>query len=498
MTQPPSVFTPKLYFSDVFNVEEEELENYGAFNITLVNDLPLFVDPFLLFDSKDKKFRALHDDIIKYLCFLRDRAIAGELTPAGIKHWLYFKEIKQNWLGFSKTGNSGTGLGGDFAASLARNLSTVFKSFGTETLTDSSHMEKLGLLSGGVGRDHLSDFTANLIKGFLLEYTQTFAVKHLHPSQRRKFHIDRVSFNYETQRWNSGYFELPYYEGDYVLLTPKEILTRDEAWINQSDMLDRFTDIRISLEDDSLRVQVNEHFLKQINEKSSDKDRKAAALKTIEAFHQLLDYYIRWKEEHAAEAHATSGKKVRETEVQFVENIRALVTEYLVGTPFYSSDDSYKESLARVNYLKSVIEDKGGHRLFYVDGKPIQREVDLHVMYRLTWYGTDFDVNAEVNNGRGPVDFKVSKGKKNANLIEFKLAKNTSLEKNLQHQVRIYDKASDTDSDRAIKAILYFSLSEKKRVQLILEKLGLKDCENIILIDASPETKASASKATES
>ena len=33
---------PKIYFSDVFGVDREVLENFGAFNIALVNDLPLF------------------------------------------------------------------------------------------------------------------------------------------------------------------------------------------------------------------------------------------------------------------------------------------------------------------------------------------------------------------------------------------------------------------------------------------------------------------------
>src|SRR5438105_3442847 len=101
----------KVYFSDVFDVPPAVLDDYGAFNIALVNDLPLFIDPFLLFDSEDAKYRALHDDIITYLCFLRDRAVAGELTEGAIAHWLLFKEVKQNWLGFSRLGNSGTGLG---------------------------------------------------------------------------------------------------------------------------------------------------------------------------------------------------------------------------------------------------------------------------------------------------------------------------------------------------------------------------------------------------
>jgi hypothetical protein len=40
-----------IYFSDIFGVDPETLDQYGAFDVSLVNDLPLFVDPFLLFNS---------------------------------------------------------------------------------------------------------------------------------------------------------------------------------------------------------------------------------------------------------------------------------------------------------------------------------------------------------------------------------------------------------------------------------------------------------------
>lgn len=485
---------PKIYFSDFFGLEPEVLEEYGAFNVALINDLPLFVDPFLLYDSENVVYKGLHEEIITYLCFLRDRAVAGELTAGSIMQWLLFKEVKQNWLGFSKTGNVGTGLGLDFARTLARNLTSVFKDFGNETISNGSHLEKLGLLSGGVGRDHLSDFTTNLIKGFLLEYTQAFALEYLEPEQRARCRIERVRFAYDTQRWQAGYFELPIANGDYVILTPKEILTRDEAWINQTDLLDKFHDICVSLPDEGLRAQVNDHFYKQIDKRTKEKEKRAAALRTIEQFQELLDYYIRWKEEHGPEAHRSADAKVQETQLQFVENIRALVSEHLAGTEFYSYDSSYEQSMKRVMYLKHVIEDQGGQRLFYINGKPVQREVDLHVMFRLTWFDNDLDLNAEVNNGRGPVDFKVSKGKKNSNLVEFKLAKNTALEKNLQHQVKIYEKASDAKT--SIKVIMHFSDSELQRVMDILKRLKLTACKDVVLIDASP--KESASKAQSS
>ncbi len=32
-----------IYFSDFFDVSTEALEEYGAFNVSLINDLPLFI-----------------------------------------------------------------------------------------------------------------------------------------------------------------------------------------------------------------------------------------------------------------------------------------------------------------------------------------------------------------------------------------------------------------------------------------------------------------------
>lgn len=486
----------KVYFSDFFGIDAKLLDEYGAFNVALLNDLPLFIDPFLLFDSDDETFQALHAEIIKYLCFIRDRAIASELTPGNISHWLLFKEVKQNWLGFSKTGNKGTGLGPDFAKSLARNFTTAFKNFGEETVSNGSHLEKLGLLSGGVGRDHLSDFTTNLIKAFLLQYTENFAKANLAPTLTRQCKVDRVAFDYALRRWKSGTFELPYINGDFVLLTPKVILTRDEAWINQGDMVDQFDQVCAAIPDSALRQQINEHLYSQLDADSTAKEHRTAALSTFEKFHELLDQYILLKESTGEDAHKKSGAKVRETEKQFIDNVNELIGEYLLGSDFYAPGNSYVESLGRVHFLKRAIEDQGAYRIFYVDGKPVQREGDLHIMYRLTWSHTELDVNAEVNNGRGPVDYKISKGKDDACLVEFKLAKNTGLEKNLQHQLKIYQNANGQCP--AIKVIMYFTEAERSRVIAILTRLGLLNREDIVLIDASLETKVSASKANQS
>jgi hypothetical protein len=104
----------ELYFSQHYDVDPDVLEEHGAFDISLVSDLPLFVDPFLLFNSEEPEYQELHEKILRYLFFLRDQAATG-LSDAQIRDWYCFKEVKQNWFGFTAFGNEGHGLGRKFA-----------------------------------------------------------------------------------------------------------------------------------------------------------------------------------------------------------------------------------------------------------------------------------------------------------------------------------------------------------------------------------------------
>ena len=167
-TTPPADLS-RIYFSDVFGVSPEILEQYGAFNISLINNLPLFIDPFLLFNSTKPEYKQLHGEVIKYVRFLRDKSIAGTIddglleewfTFRGLlEEWFTFREIRQNWFGYSLNGNNGHGLGMTFARAFNSELATIFKDFGNEDITKGSHIEKVCLVRDGVGRDNISDFT---------------------------------------------------------------------------------------------------------------------------------------------------------------------------------------------------------------------------------------------------------------------------------------------------------------------------------------------------
>lgn len=74
-----------------------------------------------------------------------------------------------------------------------------------------------------------------------------------------------------------------------------------------------------------------------------------------------------------------------------------------------------------------------------------------------------------------------------------KLAKNTGLERNLEKQLPIYQAASDAEN--GIKAILFFTEQEEQRAVGILNKLGILNHKDVVLIDARADNKPSGSKA---
>jgi hypothetical protein len=499
----------KVYFSDIFNVNPEDIEKYGAFNISLINDLPLFIDPFLLFNSTNPEYQRLHKELLRYVAFLRDRSVEKSVNEGLLKSWYCFPEIKQTWLGYSQIGNSGRGPGIKFAGALNENLRGKFSDFDKETVCRSPHLEKLCLIKGNIGRDNISDFVTNLIKSYLLRYTQTFAEKYIDSSLMKSFTVTHTDFNYETTSWKSSRFNLPVnimntQKEDYVLLTPRDLLTKDDTWINKNDLVNHFHDIVSSVPNEQLRSQLNFYFNSNLpkpeftKKGKEKKPRKSdivnAVAAVLDAYPKFLDYYIRYKEDRGENAKSVSEELVQEVYNLFVTELSAFINQLAEKTNFYEIDkNTLSASYERVLFLKNVIENKDGYRIFYIKGQPIKRENDLQIMFRLTWFASRADVTREANEGRGPVDFKVSRGAFDKTLVEFKLASNTKLTQNLQNQVEIYKRAHDTD--KAIKVILYFSTEEELRVKKILQNLGLSDEKYILLIDARKDNKISASKA---
>ena len=483
----------KLLFSDYFEINIAVIEKYGALNVCLSSDLPMFIDPFLLFASEKAEYKKLHKKVVNHLLILKNYATENNGKDVDI-NLFRFPEIKQNWLGLSEYGNGGKGLGKKFANGAISAFNGFYSSFGEEQITAETHIEKLTLLNAGVGKDFISDFTTNLILEYLLEFSENFAKNHLKENQIKDFSI-RCLFDKETKIWQPKTYKLPYFfrenGGDFILLTPMDILTVDDSVINNNDFYSNFNNVTKSLENSSLRSSVNEFFRSNLPQKPTKKDKEKAFLRTIRKFPDLVDFYIKLKEDRRHEVTSASLSKINQLKEKLVDALTPLCELLNKNSDFYKvSYNSYTEALKRTLYLKDVIENNDGYRIFYDGTRPIAKEDTIQRIFKLTWYASPYDVNAEVNNGRGPADYKVSFGSGDSTIVEFKLAKSSSLKRNLENQTDIYKTASKSASD--ISVILCYSEYDLRKVNKVLKEINKENHENIVIIDAT--RKASASK----
>lgn len=500
-------------FSEKFNVERKKIEDFGAIDISLVSDIPMFVDPILIFNSEKNEYKELHNKMIRYMYFLAQKAKKG-LNKAEIKTWFSFNEVCNNWLGFSMSGNKGLALDKEFANFLYENIGFVLAN---NNISNGKHIEKIMLLVPGSGKDKISDLTVNLIKGYLCEYTEKFTKKYIKDeSLAKNISVDKVEFNYDTECFVSKEYYLPYIINEkgkieYVLLTPNDILRSDEQAINRNDFLNNYKKVRNTIDNDILRVQVDNYLKKAIadyhdkcktlNRKPKESEEGKIEKHSFEEFakehKEIYDYYIKMKENQKEEISNITKEEVSEQVKKFIKN-RDLIVK-IVHEQYkrnVENNNSLSESVARVEFLKDVFENQGGYKLFYESRKDkvmYSSEKELQILFKFVWRATFYKIDAETDNGDGPADFVVSYGANDSTVIEFKLAANKKLA-HVFEQVKVYEKANGTY--QKVIVLFYFNDKEYKRAIKII-KDNKKENEidkTIYLIDCRNRESASNRK----
>lgn len=497
-----------MFFSEYYGIATSIIEEYGAVDIPFVCDIPLFIDPMLIFNSEKKEYKKLHKKIIKYFHFLYKKAQEG-LSTKELGAWFEFNEVPNNWLGYAMNGNKGAALGKQYAKFLYENIRFAIS---TNRITKSCHIEKIMLLYEGSGKDKISDLTVNLIKGFLCSYTENFAKQYMDSKYLKKMIVEKADFNYETESFISREYLLPYIvnekgKDEYVLLTPKDILREDEPAINRKAFYDSYDNIRRMIDNDSLRTYVNNYIgkavleyeerqkrnKKAISERSIKKIEKDAFKELVKDYPQLFDYYIKYVEDNPEQVRNVANEECKEELEKFYINPRTFISKVQnAGYIVNENLEAREEAKNRLKFFKHIIEDCDGYKSLYYNDKQIAKERDLQRLFKFVWYGTSYKVDAEPNNGRGQADFIISKGIINQNIIEFKLASNSSLG-HVFTQIKIYEAANCTDG--SLVAIFCFSEEEMEYAEKVVNDEGYADAigEAIFLIDCRNDNKKSAS-----
>ena len=102
-------------FSTIFKVTPDENDNW--FDPILKKDTKLFIDPFLIFDTKDPLFIDCHKKTIDF--FENGFEIAAVSKPNDtdirykqLKRMMSFPEVAEICLGYAESDTGGSGAGG--------------------------------------------------------------------------------------------------------------------------------------------------------------------------------------------------------------------------------------------------------------------------------------------------------------------------------------------------------------------------------------------------
>lgn len=214
-------------FGEAFGIEIAQAEaDFVIPNLAI--DIPVCIDPFLLYKSRDPMLRGLHASVLAV--FERAFELHRSGDRAGLDRLIDFPEVNAIGFGYTKAGIAGSGLGWQ----LNRLLADLLEESEAVRERGLRHVEELQLLSVGVGPDRVSDISANILKQALAEYTQEQCALWGIPLQAGAplaHYLD-----HEDMEWRDGYIDLPInpLSGAPLLLVPRRIV-RLLPWINYGD-----------------------------------------------------------------------------------------------------------------------------------------------------------------------------------------------------------------------------------------------------------------------
>ncbi|WP_212732818.1 hypothetical protein [Streptomyces sp. TP-A0874] len=212
--------------SDVFDltIRQDEV----SFVIPhLKEDLPLSIDPFLLWKSDSAEYAALHKILLSFVEKVRSEAVGGDETRAQ----LLLSEVAEPvelGLGYA----AGTKRGSALGPALRTAITATFRDTPQLHSGDINHIELLALLVPKVAEDRISDITASVLKKWLAEYSGQQSKQLGIPTQNFRM----VGWDEGRLDWVPFTRQLPYnpVDGSPIILCPLDLLRR-LPWINYAD-----------------------------------------------------------------------------------------------------------------------------------------------------------------------------------------------------------------------------------------------------------------------
>jgi hypothetical protein len=195
-------------------------------------DIPLYVDPFLLWRSPSQQDQALHTSLINAFNHLGFLAKKGQIEEA-IAALIAASECDEVGMGSSSI-RKGKRLGKDKATEIILLFSRIpqYRDAGFR------HFEEIQLYIDGVSKDRVSDISCNFLKSFLIDFTIDQCARLGIPQEICS--VDNV-YDYRSNIFRTGTFSLPLNPIDQkpLLFVPKRWL-RFTPWLNYDDYFENY------------------------------------------------------------------------------------------------------------------------------------------------------------------------------------------------------------------------------------------------------------------
>lgn len=197
----------------------------------LDEDIPLYVDPFLLWKINSQQDNSLHTTIVNLFNQLGNYYVNGKENESR-KILIELSECSEVGLG-----NSKTRIGKKIGEKTADAILNLFKVIPQLYKQGFQHFEEIQLLVDNVSKDRISDISCSLIKSFLVDFT-------IDQCQRLKIPIEKCTipiYDYKSFQFKSEETYLPINPENKqpIILTPKRWL-KYVPWINYEDYFQNY------------------------------------------------------------------------------------------------------------------------------------------------------------------------------------------------------------------------------------------------------------------
>lgn len=463
-----------ILLSDYLEIDYKRFKDIGIFDPVINRDSAFYINILRLKQALTPEFQGSYmrinkffDEIATLLDNADEKSREDKCFNTAFQKFK-FPGVKGINLGFSK-GRGDAGFGPELRMRSVSDAFVIIKK-GCKS-PELFHM--LALFEDDIGPDRLSDMIATIILPDIVAYTK-----------RIQEELGINEKNYPEEIFTKGILYNKFRKCPVYLL-PEEILHKlpiAKSWEDVESVID---DNRIIRQE--INTEVGDEWKRWASSNRKDYLKRRIFMDT-EICERVLNEY----------------KKEQLDKIELDFDFEYFITKFWQRIkkdfPFNQNDDD-PECVNSLNGARGIIDvfkdwienNRGWDEILNIDSrkreKSVQRLIHLSAKYYIAYH--NLDLSCEPNEGPGPVDFKVSRGK-DKTVVELKLSSNADYLHGYEEQIERYAKSEKTDNMIYVLVDTGNPIRVKKLIALNEEDINKgKKVPEVIIIDSTKQVSAS-------